>query len=137
MSDNSTQPSTVQSIHELAAAVAAREANRVVHTFDMPERIARLTGIKSVGLVELTAEEEMEATKEGGMSAAKTGWSLIRMSLKEVNGRKVYAHDLSQDKAWEQMGPVGRTLVTTAYGELNNPVGDETATFLKSRRTTV
>lgn len=108
---------------------------RAINTYDMPPGMD--AGIQSVGLVELTGDEEIMATKRAHGDHMRLGLELAKQSLVAVNGAKVSLADGSTDRAWETMGPKLRNMVLTAYAELHSAPDEAIQSFLKSRRTRV
>ncbi len=112
---------------------------RGLHTFKVPKRIADISGVSTIGIVEITAREHnmaMQRAKDGNSqmaSGAIAGYELALESLRMVNDQKVTTADGSADAIWNACGQPLRELVTMAYGEVNNPKKDEAEDFLKSR----
>lgn len=115
----------------------ATKPERIVTTFDIPESIIELTGttVKSIGFVELTAAEEMAATKRSRQDPLRLATELTKQALVEVNGQRVSIGNQSVDKAWEDMPAKVRSLALAAYNEIHNPEEEEQKAFLKSRAT--
>jgi hypothetical protein len=109
-----------------------KELARVVNTFDVPPGIS--SAIKQVGLIELTADEELMATKRSRQDNVRLAYELAKQSLTEINGNKISIADGSADKAWNEMSPKLRNLVIRAYAELHAPPDEEADDFLKSRK---
>ena len=132
---------SVNSLGAAAAVVQERAtAQRVVHWFDVPEGIAELTQIKKVGLVELTQGEEMMASRRIGTDMIRLAFELPKESLRYLDDTPINMGDLSAESFWASGRPGMsqlRTLITTAYGVIHNPTGDDTRSFLKSRRQNV
>lgn len=117
-----------------AAAVTATspEGNvRPLYVYVTPQRLHAVA--KSVGLVELTAEEELMAAKRANNNPVRLAYELAKESMRQFDGRPVSLADGSADTAWNVMGPVLRTLVITAYQEIHNPKEDDASAFLASR----
>lgn len=114
---------------------AEGKAARPVHRFTIPERMAN--GIMSVGLVQLTSNEELRATKRSRNDTHRLAYELAQQSLVEVNGESVKEGDGTRDSAWAKMEPKVRTLVLTAFGSLHTPEEDDISDFLKSQEVTV
>lgn len=109
---------------------------RPVHTFQIPKALMG-QGAVTLGLVQLTADEEMMAAKVGGQDGAKTAMQLLKMSLVEVDGKPVAVADGTADIAIGQFSPKVRSLALLAYSELHQPKEDEVAGFLKSAQVKV
>lgn len=110
---------------------------RPIHTFDVPEALAAVSGIKSVGMVELNALDEMQAAKKAKGDAMRLAYELSKAALVEVNGEKLSAADGSLESAWLRMNPKVRSLVLAAYGDLHSPPDGSVDDFLKSRQVKV
>ena len=108
---------------------------RPIHRFTIPEALAN--GIAEVGMVQLTSNEELRATKRARNDAHSMVYELAKQSLVEVNGAPVKEADGSADTAWASMQPKVRTLVMAAFGELHTPEEDDLKDFLKSQQVTV
>ncbi len=111
---------------------AARVAKRPTYLYDVPEGVD--PQISEIGLVEVTAEEELMAAKAAGREEARIAYELVKRSLCSINGHPVSTVDGSADKAWDEMGAKLRQLVLGAYSEIHNPQDGAAAAFLKSRR---
>lgn len=117
-------------IHSIAAG---KRAPRAVHTFTLPASLAGESGTASVGVVALTAAEEMMASRRSQSDPIQLAYELAKESLRTVDGRAVSTADGSADVWWENPANTKvRTLVVTAYNSVNAPSRDETSDFLKS-----
>lgn len=113
----------------------AHKTSRPVYTYKVPAGMG--DGIESVGLVQLTAHEEMLAAKRAGNDPMKLAYEQVMQALVEVNGERVRIADGSADKAFNAMGPMVRNLVMTAHVKLHAPPEDAVEDFLKSREVRV
>ena len=105
---------------------------RTLHTFTVPKRLAN--GITSVGMVELTPNEELRATKRAGDDTIKLAYELAKQALVQINGEPVSEADSTVDKVWDHdMSSAVRHLVITAYGKVNAPEKEDIADFLNSQ----
>jgi hypothetical protein len=105
---------------------------RPKHTYKIPSQIAEATGTASVGLVELTAMEEMQATKKAGTDTMRIAFELAKSSLVEMNGKPLSRANGEHDSAWQNMHPKIRSLVLQAYTKIHQPESDEVEGFLES-----
>ena len=123
-----------------APLFAAKADTREVNWFDVPEELAKEVGVTKVGLVEITAGEEVTAARRAGMNVASLALEYAKESLRWVNDAPISMNDLSGDAFWSStkagMAPL-RSLITSAYSVIHNPKGGQTDTFLKSRRRTI
>lgn len=125
-------PKSIQSLGE----IKARLDDRPRFTYDIPEKL-RGYGISTVTLVELSAEEELMATKRARNDPIRLAYELAKESLRMVDDQRVNTGDGSSDIVWGKMHAKVRQLVLNAYGELHSPRDEESAGFLKSRRVQV
>jgi len=114
---------------------AAKGFTRPVHVFDVPRVVD--SEHKNVGLIELTADEELVATKRSHGDTMRLAYELAKQSLVEVNGQPVSAADGSVDAAFNKMTPKLRQLVLGAYAELHAPPEEASQAFFKSRKVRV
>jgi len=110
---------------------------RPIFEHDVPPSLAAESGIQQIGLHIITGNEYEMALGRVRGTPARLALELPKQSLASVNGKRVSLADGSADRAWEQMGPKLRELVTAAYGELHQPAAEEAVAFLKSRRVVV
>ncbi len=111
--------------------------SRAKFTYTLPKGISSQVGITSVTLVELTAGEELMATKRAGNDPIRLAWELPKEALRAVDGKALNAADDSLDKMWEEMHPKVRAFVMRAYNQLHSPEDQDVEGFLKSRQTEV
>jgi len=109
--------------------------DRVIHRFAIPESIPG--EVRSVGMVEMTAEEELRVEQKCKGASDKRAQEMTKQSLAEVNGQAVSTADASADKAWANMHPKVRTLLTTAWVKLHLAEDNEVDSFFASRTTSV
>ena len=107
--------------------------SRTLHVFTFPEGLAKEVGYKSVGIVELTADEQLQATKRCGQDAIRLAYELAKESLRAVDGSTVGAADGSVDKVWAALNPKALNLVIRAYSDIHNPNVEDVDSFLSSR----
>lgn len=126
-----------------AAAVQSRideqrpaPKERPVHTFTFSKKLAT-TEVGSIGLVQLTSDEEIMATKRAANNAANMAQNLVLQSLAEVNGKPVTLADGSTDVVWKKFSPKQRGLMLAAYAELHTPDDSDVEDFLKSQKVQV
>jgi hypothetical protein len=93
--------------------------------------------VQSITISELTAEEELMATKRVGGDILKLASELPKQALFAVNGNRVTLADGSADKAWAAMRPQLRRLVMTAFDRVHNPKDVDVDDFLKSQEVSV
>lgn len=121
-----------------SVASGRAKASRPVYTFDVPEKLAAESETSSIAVVQLTAGEEMAASKRAQMEPIRLAYELAKEALRAVNGKPVSTADGTADAWWENPRNTKiRTLVVSAYNLVNAPSQDETAGFLKSCSVTV
>lgn len=124
------------SITEQLADRNSRLNDRVIHTFKIPETLAS-HGVKEIGLVELTMEEELLATRRSRGDAVRLAYEYAKECLRVVDGKTVRTVDGSADKVWGALHPKVRQLVIRAYGVLHQPKMEEDSAFLESHEVRV
>lgn len=126
----------MQSLQDPNDVSVVRGKSRPVFTYVIPPKLHRY-GIKTVGLIELTANEELMATRRSAMSPMALAAELAKESLRKVDSKSVSTTDGTADFAFNTMHPKIRTLVMSAYNLLHNPDGDDTKGFLDSQEMSV
>lgn len=106
-------------------------AARTIHRFSVPESIPG--EVRSVGLVELTAEDELRVEQRCKGDRDRRAAELVKTSLVEVNGKRVSVHDGSVSNLWNEMPSKVRTLINTAWIRLHMATDQELDTFFESR----
>ncbi len=115
---------------------AVKKQVRPVHTFTFPPSVST-DEVQSVGISELTSNEEIQATKRVGTDQARLPYELSLQCLAEVNGKPVSLGDGSADTAWKAMSSKQRTLMIAAYSEVNAPEQEDLSGFIKSQQVKV
>jgi hypothetical protein len=113
------------------------QTERQVFTYDIPAKLAQRTGVKSVSMVELTADEELAAAKRSRNDNVRLAYELAKSALVAVNGKRVGLSDGTADAAWNRMDPKVRNLALQGYSELHTVEEEDIDDFIKSRKTTV
>jgi len=113
----------------------SKKSTRPIYSYAIPASIA--DGVTSVGLMELTAHEEIMSTKRASGDAFRLAYELAKQSLCEVNGQPVSLADGSVDTAFDKMPAKVRNLVLRAYAEIHTTNEDVAADFLKARQVRV
>jgi len=108
---------------------------RPTYRYTIPSRIG--SDVRKVGLVQLTSNEELMATKRSRNDTARLAYELAKQALVEVDGERVGVADGSVDKAWDRLLPKVRTLVMSAYAELHAPQEEDVSDFLQSQQVQV
>lgn len=119
----------------------AAKANRLVYTFDVPVQYQSgelMEGkLEQVGIRKLTVEEEKMANNRASEGIAKAE-EVVKASWIEatINGetKRMSLADGSVDSLWKQLDPQQRTLIASAYSDVNMVKDDEVKPFLSSRK---
>jgi len=114
----------------------AQKPSRPIYTYKVPSALGG-EDFKTVGLVQLTAREEMMAAKRSNGDPIKLAYEQVQQSIAEVNGERVSIADGSADKAFNTMSPMLRNLVMTAHAKLHSPAESDVEDFLGSREVRV
>ena len=107
-------------------------ANRVVYEYTLPPSLD--CEIKTIGIVELTVDEELMATKRARGDNFRLAWELARQCVAFVDGKPVSTADDTSDIAWAKLSPKARQLVLGAYSDLHQPIEAELGVFKASRK---
>lgn len=115
---------------------------RPIHTFTFPKVLQDQHGIESVGLRELTVEEDLMAiarsqTVGGAIVSARVAYERVKAALAEVNGAPVSLGDGTTDKAFAEFPQPIRELVGAAYAKVSTVEEDLANAFLKSQQVRV
>ena len=105
--------------------------DRVIHRFRIPDSISG--DVREVGLVELTAEDELAVETRCRGSSDKRAHEMAKQSIAEVNGKSVSLADGSTDKVWSSLHPKVRVLVASAWVKLHLANDEELESFFASR----
>jgi len=116
---------------------APAKKSRPVNLFDVPESIVAICGVKEVGLIALTGDEELLCHKKAKGENAKLANELTKMALVEADGKPLSSHDGTVDTFWGNADPKLRQLILGAYAEIHGTDEEEQKDFLKTRRTRV
>ena len=123
-------------ITEQLVARAAQQNERPLHVFKVPESLHH-HGIKELGLVELTLDEEMRATQRARGDAIKLASEFAKECLRMVDGQPVRSGDGSADRAMAKMHPKLRQLLLQGYSMLHQTKAEENVGFLMSHEVRV
>jgi len=107
---------------------------RRVHTFTIPEKVRQANDPKTIGLHELTFEEESAVFETGGTASSnhQTAIRLLRRSLAEVDGRPVNKSANEDEILLARWSPKVRKLAVQGFGFLHNTTDEEDADFFGS-----
>ncbi len=107
---------------------------RVVFTFDIPEKFRNEAARETVGMVKLTGAEEELASRKARNDTTRLAYELVRTSIFKIDGRVINRGNAEGDKLWNRIDPKLRQLLLAAYADLHTPEDDETEDFLESRK---
>jgi hypothetical protein len=130
------ESNVVRSIGEAESVARRADEGRLVYWYDVPLELAESTGVRSVGLVELTSGEELMAGRRA-TSAVQLAYELAKECLRHSDDALLSTADGSLDAWWARRTPGMsqlRALVVTAYGQIHQPKTPDTEAFLSSRR---
>jgi hypothetical protein len=105
--------------------------------YTVPKKLAAQTGVTEIGIGMLTAEDDAMAAQRGKGNGLKVAYELAKQSLRWYvkNGSRINVStaDHTIDEFWNNPDHAKlRTLVTSAYNDVNQPEADETESFLGS-----
>jgi hypothetical protein len=119
------------SIQQLENEARSKYGPRPLYTFKIPAKVGVET--QAVSIVQLTAGEEMMAAKRSMGDPVALSYELAKESLRRIDGKPVSTGDGSADSWWENPNNAkARTLVVTAYNQVNSVSRDDNADFLAS-----
>ena len=107
---------------------------RVIHWFKLPKSVLdQAGGVAKLGFVELTANEELFATKRCAGDVGRMVFELARESLRYADDKPISTSDESVDVLWSGFGPAVRNMALSAYNKLHSTKPEDMADFLDSR----
>lgn len=124
-----------QATQNLSEAMA-QKASRPVYVYTVPPHLGG-DDFQTIGLVQLTAHEEMMAAKRSNGDPIKLAYEQVMQAIVEVNGERVSLANGTADRAFNTMGPMVRNLVMTAHAKLHAPPEADVDLFLQSREVRV
>lgn len=119
----------------------AEKKNRVVYSFDVPEEFRSgefMEGsLEAVGVRKLTIEEEKMANARAPEGIGKAE-EVVKASLVEVvvdgESKKLSTSDGTVDSFWKSLDPQQRSLVATAYADVNILKDEAAKSFLATKK---
>lgn len=106
--------------------------SRTKYTYNVPPTAEVAT--QTVTLVELTAEEEMMATRRARSDQIRLVFELVKASLIAIDGVELKSTDGSLDRVWDKLHPKVRSFIMQAYNQVHAPRDEDVTTFLASRQ---
>lgn len=127
----------MQAAEQLVAVdeVFRQDQKRPVHWYQIPKLLAAESGIAKIGIVELTAGEELMATKRA-TNQVTLAFELAKECLWFVNDKRVSTADGTCDEFWSRRAPMMahiRQLVITAMNAVQVPKQEDVTDFLASK----
>jgi hypothetical protein len=129
-----TNTMTQETVNPFDKAALSSKPSRPVYVFKLPKVV---NGIESIGLIELTVQEEMQAAKRSNGDPIRLAYEQVQQAVWEINGERVRLSDGTVDKAFDKMGPALRNMVMTAHARLQTPADGDLDAFLQSRQVRV
>lgn len=108
------------------------ERTRIRHTLAVPKGIPG--GVRSLTLIELTADEELQAEERAPGGGGKKAVEICKAMIAKVDGKAVSTVDGSVDAAWAGFHPKLRSLLVTAYARFHLASDEEVSGFFGSDR---
>ena len=112
------------------AAIPGGATGQVVHTYEIPKRSRRPGQPTKVGMVELTAKDELLASKLGGDDLRAVQFEAAKRAVRFLDGKRTTSDAV--DEWWDACGSPVRALVMTAYARLSSPAEGDADVFLQS-----
>jgi len=107
---------------------------REIYEYDVPAEFGNDVVKKTIALAKLRGEDEVEATKRASGDSVRLAFELVKLSIVEIDGRKVNHGEGEEETIWNGMEPKLRQLALAAYADLHTPSDSVTANFLKAKR---
>ncbi len=112
-------------------------SKHVVYNYKLPASLQRPGCAKTVGMRELTSEEEIRAIKLGDFDYMRAQYEATKMAICVLDGKPVDVANNEADVFFEQIGAKGRTLLMKAHNKLSGPSKEEETDFFKSEAVAV
>ena len=107
--------------------------SRVVFTFKFPKKIQNPESPESVGLIELTSEEEIEVGRRvTDVMSSELVFELVKRSLYQANGKLIDRAGFGENTIWKTFSAKQRNVVISAYRKIHAPDDEEMRDFLGS-----
>jgi hypothetical protein len=120
-------------VEVLKDQIDAIRRSRVVHDCTIPETL-RGDGVtpKKITLQQLSAEQELMASRLGRDQYLKSQYAAVKLSIVEMDGKPADHTNGGVDAFWDRTSPKVRALLLTAHNKLSSPSKEEEDSFLKS-----
>jgi len=110
---------------------------RAKYTYTLSPKDSEELNVKTITLVELTADEEVMAAKRARNEPVRLAWELAKEALRGIDDKVLSTADGTADTAWEKLHPKVRSLLMQGYNELHNTTPESVTSFLTSRQTEI
>lgn len=87
---------------------------------------------KTVALMALTADQELQASKVGKFDMMAQRYDAVKRAITQLDGKSVSYTDGETDIFWQLCGPKARTLLLQAYDKIHGTEDAEDADFFGS-----
>jgi hypothetical protein len=128
------ESAAVHSLEDIHDALK-KAPERPLYVYKIPKELAELTGVVTVGLVELNPNELLAAQRRAGDDRGALMFELVKESWRQINGKYITTGDGSADLEWSR-SEAGwtklRTLLSSAHAKIHNPTKADDAGFLAS-----
>jgi hypothetical protein len=108
--------------------------DRIVFEYNIPESLGGGKGgvPQKVSMTQLTAEQELQASKIGRFDMMKAQYVATKMSIVEMDGKAPDKGGGGLDSFWERCDPRLRSLLLQAYNKISSPTKEEEEGFFGS-----
>ena len=108
--------------------------DRIVFEYNIPESLGGGKGgvPQKVSMTQLTAEQELQASKIGRFDMMKSQYVATKLSIVEMDGKPSDQADGGLDSFWERCDPRVRSLLLQAYNRVSSPSKEEEESFFGS-----
>ena len=110
--------------------------SRTIYSFPVPPSLQSISAkievpITTMEFVELTVDEEQQASRRARNDIARLSAELSFASFQGINGTPASLGDGDRDTLWKNLHPKLRSLSSTAYNKLHSPTNEEAEGFLE------
>lgn len=115
------------------------KGDRVVYEYTLPESLGGGKGgiPKKVSLAQLTAGQELMASKMGRFDVMKAQYAAAKLSIVALDGSPIDPADGALEAFWEHTDPRIRSLLLQAYNKISSPSREDEESFFGSEKVQV
>jgi hypothetical protein len=117
-------------------AIESVKASRLIRQYTLPESLRSddpsVPRPKTIGMRQLSAEEELMASKIGRVDYMRAQYAATKLSIVEFDGKPIDHGTSALDIFWERSDPKVRSLLLQAYNRLSSPSKEEEDGFFES-----